>query len=106
MNQRKLILFTRVGCCLCEALEEHLRNISLDQLKTPLNLCVRDIDGLDVPNSLKTIYSLKVPVLLVEGDTSLTVFELPRVSPRLSKEELFCWLNKVMQEKTEWTPVF
>ena len=72
-----LLLLTRRGCCLCEGLEEKLR-----QLKLPLEL--RDVDA---DPALQARYGLEVPVLLADGR------ELPRVSPRLPPEALRRWLH-------------
>ncbi len=99
MIEHKLILFTRAGCCLCEGLEERLSKLSLDQLETPLKLCVRDIDSKDVTNAEMASYSLQVPVLLLELSSPLRKFELPRVSPRLSEEALLLWLQKIIAGK-------
>jgi len=99
MSENKLILFSRMGCCLCEGLEIRLKKISLDNLNPPVKLCVRDVDAVNVPKLEKELYSLHVPVLIVELDRPVRRFELPRVSPRLSEEGLFNWLQKKMCEK-------
>ncbi len=101
MKENKLILFTRVGCCLCEGLEERLRNIPLDTMHPPVRLCVKDIDSKDVSFTENARYSLEVPVLLLELEHPLRIFQLPRVSPRLSEEGLLKWLEKTMQEIIE-----
>ena len=49
-----------------------------------------DIDGHDVPLELKARYDLEVPVMVCHGR------ELPRVSPRLSGEGLFNWLQQAL----------
>ncbi len=74
----RLRLLTRQGCCLCEGLEEKLR-----QLAVPLELCDVDADP-----ALQARYGLEVPVLLADGR------ELPRVSPRLNPEALRRWLQE------------
>ncbi len=94
MSKNKLILFSREGCCLCEGLEERLKNLSLDYLNPPLTLLIRDIDGKDVSTLERDLYSLQVPVLLLELENPFRKLELPRVSPRLSEEGLFNWLQK------------
>ncbi len=94
MSPIKLTLFSRSGCCLCEGLEESLKNLSLNHLDPPLKLLVRDIDGVDVQNYERELYSLKVPVLLIELDSPYRRVEFPRASPRLSEEDLFNWLQK------------
>jgi hypothetical protein len=76
-----LVLLTRRGCCLCEGLEEKLR-----QLQIPLDL--RDVD---TDPALQARYGLEVPVLLQPTPTGER--ELPRASPRLSPEALRRWLN-------------
>ena len=99
MTEHKLILLTRRDCCLCEGLEERLEKLSLDELETPIKLCVRDIDSQDVSNADNARYSLEVPVLLLELDSPLIRFELPRVSPRLAEEALLSWLQKTIAGK-------
>ena len=77
----ELVLITRQGCCLCEGLEEKLR-----QLQQPLQ-CL-DVDQDPV---LLQRYGLEVPVLLWrEGGAER---ELPRVSPRLAGPQLAAWLR-------------
>jgi hypothetical protein len=75
-----LVLLTRRGCCLCEGLEEKLRQLHL-------RLELRDVDA---DPDLLSRYGLEVPVLLhptADGER-----ELPRVSPRLSAAALERWL--------------
>ncbi len=98
-KQYKLILFTRAGCCLCEGLEESLCQLTLAKLDPPLELVIRDIDQVNLSDSLKTRYSLAVPVLLLEIDTPYQRIELPRVSPRLQDDALSLWLEKVIKQK-------
>ena len=81
-----LLLYSRRGCCLCEGLEERLRQLDLAALD--LELQVIDIDASAVSPALKARYDLKVPVLALADQ------ELPRVSPRLAGEGLFNWLQR------------
>ena len=83
-----LVLYSRQGCCLCEGLEQRL--IALNLAGLGITLQVIDIDGHDVPPELKGRYDLEVPVLVAHGR------ELPRVSPRLSGEGLFNWLQRAL----------
>ena len=101
MNKNKLILLSRSGCCLCKGLEERISNLSLELLDPPLLLCVVNIDEPNVPKSLKDRYALEVPVLILELANPLRRLELPRVSPRLSEEDLFLWLEKIISKKLE-----
>ncbi len=88
IESRRLVLYSRAGCCLCEGLEQRLRALDLEQDSHPLKLVVVDIDAPDCAASLRAHYDLEVPVLVLE-DT-----ELPRVSPRLSGDGLRHWLQR------------
>ena len=94
-----LRLYTRVGCCLCEGLEERLR--ALDP-PPPLELVDVDRDP-----ALQARYGLRVPVLArAEGtaaalpqagdgageDLPLIWRDLPPLPPRLTGERLRAWL--------------
>lgn len=83
-----LVLFTRQGCCLCEGLEERLRELGLSAEGTAPRLQRIDVDG---DPQLQSRYGLEVPVLaLRSGESGWR--ELPRVPPRLSGERLAQWL--------------
>ena len=88
-DSRRLLLYSRAGCCLCEGLEQRLRDLNLEQGIHPLKLVVVDIDAPDCSALLRARYDLEVPVLVLEET------ELPRVSPRLSGDGLRNWLQKV-----------
>jgi hypothetical protein len=92
-----LRLYTRVGCCLCEGLEERLRTLLL-------TLDLVDVDG---DPGLQVRYGLRVPVLaLADGAASVVSHagdgageelplvwrDLPPVPPRLAGERLRAWL--------------
>ncbi|MEY4352265.1 MAG: hypothetical protein RLZZ609_506 [Cyanobacteriota bacterium] len=83
-----LMLYSRQGCCLCEGLEERLR-----QILPPGALQVVDVDG---DPALQARYGLSVPVLAramsEEGGSKLC--ELPPVPPRLQGERLLAWLER------------
>ena len=51
-----LVLYSRRGCCLCEGLEERLRQ--LDLVALDLELQVIDIDAAAVSPALKARYDL------------------------------------------------
>ena len=78
-----------------------MKNLSLDRLDPPLKLLVRDIDGVGVQDYERELYSLKVPVLLIELDRPFRRVEFPRASPRLSEEGLFDWLQKNISKNLE-----
>jgi len=92
-----LRLYTRVGCCLCEGLEERLR-----ALDPPPPLEVLDVDG---DPALQARYGLRVPVLARAGGFFTAAgtapagappapawVDLPPVPPRLGGERLQAWL--------------
>lgn len=79
-----LILYSRAGCCLCEGLEERLR-----ELVPPQDLRVVDVDG---DGALQARYGLSVPV--VGLSTAAGVRPLPPVPPRLRGEGLRAWLER------------
>ena len=83
-----LLLYSRQGCCLCEGLEQRLRSLDLLSLHPPLRLEVIDIDAPTVDSALKARYDLEVPVL------ALASVPLPRVSPRLTGDGLYAWLQR------------
>ena len=85
---QELVLYSRRGCCLCEGLEQRLEALNLAELGFTLQ--VIDIDSVAVSPELKARYDLEVPALVVQGR------ELPRVSPRLSGEGLFNWLQRAL----------
>jgi hypothetical protein len=109
-----LILYTRAGCCLCEGLEERLR-----ELLPADSLRLVDVDG---DPALQARYGLSVPVLALAAGSheaasgELTSHEafsgegasaagagggsqggltpLPPVPPRLKGEQLRAWLAR------------
>ena len=93
MTPEVLILFSRKGCCLCEALEEHLLNISLTKLNPSVGLKVLDIDTAEVSFEERKLYTNEVPVLVLDSSKLARKIELPRLSPRLKKDNLFTWLQ-------------
>jgi hypothetical protein len=81
-----LILYTRAGCCLCEGLEERLRELGL---REPPRLVDVDSDP-----ALQARYGLSVPVLAVAAGTTAAITVLPPVPPRLNGERLRAWLRR------------
>ena len=94
MNSEILILFSRKGCCLCEALEKNLSNIDLINLNPPLVLSIIDIDNDEVSIEIQKKYTNEVPVLLLDSNKLSRKVELPRVSPRLKEDLLLSWIQK------------
>tara|TARA_Y100001968_G_scaffold285485_1_gene285494 strand:- start:414 stop:725 length:312 start_codon:yes stop_codon:yes gene_type:complete len=94
MNLDSLILFSRKGCCLCDALEKKLSNISLTNLRPPLALSIIDIDSEKVPNDIKRKYTNEVPVMVIDSNKLSKKIEFPRVSPRLKEELFLSWIQK------------
>jgi hypothetical protein len=83
-----LVLYSRVGCCLCEGLEERLR-----ALEPSPALLVVDVDG---DPELQARFSLEVPLLArpaLAGPAAPPRL-LPRVPPRLAGAALQRWLER------------
>tara|TARA_B100000029_G_scaffold178749_1_gene176102 strand:+ start:32 stop:343 length:312 start_codon:yes stop_codon:yes gene_type:complete len=96
MSSSLLYLYSREGCCLCEGLEQRLRQLPLHQLEPSVQLLVVDIDAFDTPKYIKIRYDMQVPVILLGKGNFQEMVELPRVSPRLNNEGLFQWLQKIL----------
>ena len=78
---------------MCEALEERLLNISLTNLDPSVVLKIVDIDSTDVSLNERRLYTNEVPVLVLHSSKLARRIELPRISPRLKKDNLFTWLQ-------------
>ena len=98
MQALSLLLYSRQGCCLCEGLEEALRELELAGLQPPLILHVIDIDGAETSAELRARYDLEVPVLALSGSGGDLSITLPRVSPRLRGTGLRDWLQKQLRQ--------
>ncbi len=98
MTSIALNLYSRVDCCLCEGLEKRLRDLPLQNLCPPIDLCVIDIDSPSTCDSVRSRYDLEVPVLAFDFKDHNRTVELPRVSPRLKEDGLFDWLQKVLTQ--------
>ena len=94
MNSEVLILFSRKGCCLCEALEKKLSTISLINLNPSIVLSIVDIDNKEVSIDIQRRYTNQVPVLVLDSNKLSSKIEFPRVSPRLKEDMLILWIQK------------
>jgi len=94
MNSEVLILYTRKGCCLCQALEKKLSNICLKKLKPSIVLSIVDIDSKKVSLDIQMKYTNEVPVIVLDSTRLLKKIEFPRVSPRLKEDMLLSWIQK------------
>jgi len=94
MNSEALILYSRKGCCLCQALETKLSNICLKDLKPSILLSIVDIDNKKVSLDIQLKYTNHVPVIVLDSSILLKKIELPRVPPRLKGDMLLSWIQK------------
>ena len=94
INSMFLILYTRKGCCLCEGLEQRLKNISFEKLVPTIELEIIDIDSNSLSENEKNNLELRVPVMVISSEEKKQNIELPRVSPRIHDKELFRWVQK------------
>jgi hypothetical protein len=58
---KKVILYTRAGCHLCEVVEEQLLRVGQAH---PFELEIVDIDG---DPQLKELYGIEIPVVMLDG---------------------------------------
>ncbi|WP_269604660.1 glutaredoxin family protein [Prochlorococcus marinus] len=94
MNSETLILYSRKGCCLCQAVENKLSNICLKNLKPSIVLYIIDIDSKKVSLDIKMKYTNEVPVVVLDSNRLSKKIELPRVPPRLKEDMLLSWIQK------------
>ncbi len=94
MNSEVLILYSRKGCCLCQALEGKLSQICLKKLKPSIVLSIVDIDSKKVSLDIQMKYTNEVPVIVLDSNLLLKKIELPRVPPRIKEDMLFYWIQK------------
>ena len=94
MNSEVLILYTRKECCLCQALEKKLSNISVENFSPSIVLSIVDIDSKKVSFDIQMKYTNEVPIMVLDSTILLKRIELPRVSPRLNEDMLLSWIQK------------
>ncbi|XP_021748826.1 uncharacterized protein LOC110714592 [Chenopodium quinoa] len=85
-NSRKLILYSKPGCCLCDGLKEKLSAaFSLSSPTDPLHDVDLQIRDITTNPEWERAYQYEIPVLakLLPDGTEVT---LPRLSPRLGVE--------------------
>lgn len=85
-SKRRLVLYTKPGCCLCDGLKEKLHAASL-LAGTPYSLASLELQERDITTNpeWERLYQYEIPVLakvLHDGTEEI----LPRLSPRLSVE--------------------
>lgn len=84
-SRRKLILYSKPGCCLCDGLKEKLQAAFL--LSGPHSLHDVDLQVRDITSNpeWERVYQYEIPVLakVLSDGTEET---LPRISPRLGVE--------------------
>ena len=93
MNSEVLVLYSRKGCCLCQALEKKLSNLCLNNLKPSLALSIIDIDSKNLSLDIQIKYTNEVPVMVLDSFRLLNKFELPRISPRLKEDMILSWIQ-------------
>ena len=99
MSEILLCLYVRKGCCLCQGLENRLVDLPLFDLYPSIKLRVIDIDVDITSQSERELYDLEVPVMVLYLSEHKQIYKLPRVSPRLKGDELFKWLQKILDKE-------
>ncbi|KAL0877107.1 hypothetical protein Bca101_026812 [Brassica carinata] len=84
-NTRKLVLYSKPGCCLCDGLKEKLQ--AAFSLSGPDSLHHVDLQVRDITSNpeWERAYQYEIPVLAKENSDGKEEI-LPRLSPRLSVE--------------------
>ena len=68
MNSRKVVLYSRPGCCLCDDARAVLLGVRRDH---PFDFAERDIDGDD---ELLRAYLERIPVVSIDGADAFELF--------------------------------
>ena len=89
----KLLIFTRQGCCICDALKKNIERIKITDIYSSLEIEEIDIDRYDLYKDQYKKYDHEVPIVGLKISSSNQFFELPRISPRLKDEQLTNWLK-------------
>ncbi|KAK7410592.1 hypothetical protein VNO78_01492 [Psophocarpus tetragonolobus] len=84
---RKLVLYSKPGCCLCDGLKEKLQAAFLLSSPEPLHDVDLQIRDITTNPEWENAYQYEIPVLakVLSDGTEVT---LPRLSPRLGVELL------------------
>ncbi|KAG7552387.1 Thioredoxin-like superfamily [Arabidopsis thaliana x Arabidopsis arenosa] len=85
-NTRKLVLYSKPGCCLCDGLKEKLNAaFSLSSGSDSLNDVTLQVRDITTNPEWERAYQYEIPVLAKENSDGKEEI-LPRLSPRLSAE--------------------
>ncbi|XP_010438439.1 PREDICTED: uncharacterized protein LOC104722031 [Camelina sativa] len=85
-NTRRLVLYSKPGCCLCDGLKEKLNAaFSLSPGSDSLNDVVLQVRDITTNPVWERAYQYEIPVLAKENSDGKEEI-LPRLSPRLSAE--------------------
>ncbi|KAG7615281.1 putative glutaredoxin, Thioredoxin-like superfamily [Arabidopsis thaliana] len=85
-NTRKLVLYSKPGCCLCDGLKEKLHAaFSLSSGSDSLNDVTLQVRDITTNPEWERAYQYEIPVLAKENSDGKEEV-LPRLSPRLSAE--------------------
>jgi len=100
LERRKLVLYSKPGCCLCDALKEKMQLAFMlggDHDLSEVELEVRDIT---TNEAWEKAYQYEIPVLtrLRADDSEETI---PRFSPRLTVEQLQKKLAAALSSKKD-----
>jgi Glutaredoxin-like domain (DUF836) len=84
-----LILYSKIGCHLCEALEAKLRSLTTPQFQLEIREITSDPDWLEA-------FQYEVPVLFLVQPTGHLI--LPRLAPRAPLSQLQQMLERYLTE--------
>ncbi|KAL1188275.1 hypothetical protein V5N11_013484 [Cardamine amara subsp. amara] len=87
-NTRKLVLYSKPGCCLCDGLKEKLHAaFSISSGPNSLHDVVLQVRDITTNPEWERAYQYEIPVLAKENFDGKEEI-LPRLSPRLSVETI------------------
>ncbi|ESQ38769.1 hypothetical protein EUTSA_v10029072mg [Eutrema salsugineum] len=84
-NRRKLVLYSKPGCCLCDGLKEKLQAAFSLSGPDSLNDVILQVRDITTNPEWERAYQYGIPVLAKENSDGKEEI-LPRLSPRLSVE--------------------
>ncbi|CAN8246898.1 unnamed protein product [Cochlearia groenlandica] len=84
-NTRRLVLYSKPGCCLCDGLKEKLNSAFSLSGSDSLHDVVLQVRDITTNPEWERAYQYEIPVLAKENSVGKEEI-LPRLSPRLSVE--------------------
>ncbi|BDA48087.1 probable Glutaredoxin-like protein YDR286C [Coccomyxa sp. Obi] len=104
-QRRKLFLYSKEGCHLCDGLKEKIQAL-LDRaqfMPSPLSDISFEVRDITTEAAWWEAYSLTIPVLTVADPDGSNEVKVPRPSPRISTDRLGQHLEKALESREQET---